>query len=75
MCAFETFLKVCVTMRELQLRVCVCFQVYLFVCKHVSVCVCVGGGWARGKGGGVTGGRYAMSWLTRVLLCCSVLHD
>lgn len=34
---------------------------------HVQVCVSLGLG--------VTGGRYAMSWLTRVLLCCSVLHD
>lgn len=45
---------------------CMCaFSAYLLLCKHVSVCVCPG----------VTGGRYAMSWLTRVLLCCSVLHD
>lgn len=34
---------------------------------HAQACVSLGLG--------VTGGRYAMSWLTRVLLCCSVLHD
>lgn len=70
--AFETFLKVYMTARKA--RVCAC-EVGVNVCfssisVHVQACVslCVGLG-------GVTGGRYAMSWLTRVLLSCSVLHD
>lgn len=55
---------------------CVC--VFSSITVHVQACVslCVCGWWlGKGEGGGVTGGRYAMSWLTRVLLCCSVLHD
>lgn len=47
--------------------VCVCARVSVSI--HVQACVCLC------LVLGVTGGRYAMSWLTRVLLCCSVLHD
>ncbi len=50
-------------------KACACVSVFLVMSVHVQACVwlCVVLG--------VTGGRYAMSWLTRVLLCCSVLHD
>lgn len=43
----------------------------LFQC----ICCCASMCQSTCGSGGVTGGRYAMSWLTRVLLCCSVLHD
>lgn len=63
------FLKVYVCARK---TVCVCMcasicECVLSVSVHVQACVCLC------VVLGVTGGRYAMSWLTRVLLCCSVL--
>lgn len=63
---FETLSQgVCVYKKK---KECVCVCVFLGMYVHVQACVCLC------VVLGVTGGRYAMSWLTRVSLCCSVLH-